>query len=61
MVDLFYTITNWNKYSSQALTDREGILPVERKDSGPTRKNDNDTKEMNKNSKKNFNYLFLSR
>ncbi len=45
MVDLFYTITNSNKYLPQAMPDREETLPRERKYSGPTRKNDNDTKE----------------
>ncbi len=29
----------------KAMTDREETLPVGRKDSGPTGKNDNDTKE----------------
>ncbi len=45
VVDLFYTITNSNKYLSKAMPGREETLPVGRKDSGPTRKNDNDIKE----------------
>ncbi len=51
MVDLFYTITNSYKYLSKAMPDREKTLPVGRKHSGTTHKNDNVTKEDEKEFK----------
>ncbi len=60
MVDLFYTVTNSNKYLSKAMPDREETLPGERKDSRHV-KTTMIQKNMNNNSKNNsFNYLLFS-